>query len=85
MNQRDVEKLERELRAGRISRREFMKAASVLGLTAAAGGVAGLSAVLNPAHAMAKKGGRFVMGMGHGSTTDSRDPGTFENDFTIGS
>ncbi|MDD9883652.1 MAG: ABC transporter substrate-binding protein [Gammaproteobacteria bacterium] len=81
----DLKNLERELRAGRISRREFMKATSALGLAAAAGGAAGISAALSPAHAMPKRGGRFVFGMGHGSTTDSRDPGTFENDFTIGS
>jgi len=28
---------------------------------------------------MPKKGGKFRVGMGHGSTTDSLDPGTIEN------
>ncbi len=30
-----------------------------------------------------KKGGTFKMGIGHGSTTDSLDPATWENAFTI--
>ena len=30
-----------------------------------------------------QRGGTFRMGMSHGSTTDSLDPGTFENEFTI--
>ena len=87
MSERGLEKLERELRAGQISRREFMRGASALGL-AAVGGVAGIStvsAVFNPAQAAPKKGGKFTVGMGHGSTPDSLDPGTYENDFTIGS
>jgi len=29
-----------------------------------------------------KKGGKFRVGMGHGSTTDSLDPGTYENSMT---
>jgi len=29
-----------------------------------------------------KKGGHFRVGMGHGSTTDSLDPATWENGFT---
>ena len=74
-----IEKLESELKAGRISRREFIQATSMLGLAAVVPGV------FNIAQAAPKKGGKFIIGMGHGSTTDSRDPGSWENDFTIGS
>ena len=74
-----IEKLKEQLTAGKISRREFVRATSVLGLGMAA------PALFSTASAAPKKGGRFIMGMGHGSTTDSRDPGTWENDFTIGS
>ncbi len=74
-----LKKLESELRAGRISRREFVQAASMLGLGLA------VPAVLNTAQAAPKKGGKFTVGLGHGSTTDSLDPGTYENDFMIGS
>ncbi|MGI9310918.1 MAG: ABC transporter substrate-binding protein [bacterium] len=74
----DLATLERDFKAGRISRRKFIQTASMLGLAVVA------PSVLNPAYGAPKRGGRFVIGMGHGSTTDSRDPGTFENDFTIG-
>ena len=54
------------------SRRGFMKGASALGMAAA----------LTPGSVMAatpKKGGHIRIGLGHGSTTDSLDPATFEN------
>ena len=80
---KDSEKLKQQLHQqlhnGRISRREFMRAASALGLAVAA------PAVFNTAGAAPKKGGKFTVGLGHGSTTDSLDPGTYENDFTIAS
>jgi peptide/nickel transport system substrate-binding protein len=72
----NLKKLESELKAGRISRREFMQAASLLGLAAVAPGV------LNTAQAAPKKGGRLRVGSGHGSTTDSLDPATWENNYT---
>lgn len=72
-------KLEHELRAGRLSRRDFLQAATALGITAVAPFAA------NVAHAAPNKGGKMTVGLGHGSTTDSLDPGTYENDFTIGS
>ena len=75
---KQIETLKNALNSGRISRREFVRATSMLGLAAVVPG-------LNTAQAAPKRGGRFVIGMGHGSTTDSRDPGTWENDFTIGS
>jgi peptide/nickel transport system substrate-binding protein len=72
-------KLEQELRAGRLSRRDFLQATTALGLGAVA------PAFLSTAHAAPKQGGKMTVGLGHGSTTDSLDPGTYENDFTIGS
>jgi peptide/nickel transport system substrate-binding protein len=54
------------------SRRGFMAGAGALGLAAA----------VSPTSTMAatpKKGGHFRLGLGHGSTTDSLDPATFEN------
>ncbi len=53
-----------------VSRREFMAGASALGVATAFGP----SAMAAP-----KKGGHFRLGLGHGSTTDSNDPATFEN------
>lgn len=73
-----LKKLESELKAGRISRRDFVRGASMLGLATA------LPGVLGTAHAAPKKGGKFIIGLGHGSTTDSLDPATWENDFITG-
>lgn len=72
-------KLEQELRAGRLSRRDFLQATTALGLGAVA------PSIISTAKAAPKKGGKLTVGLGHGSTTDSLDPGTYENDFMIGS
>ena len=69
--------LERMLRDGLISRREFVVRMSALGAGAALSGLPAGSAFA----AMPKKGGHFRAGSGHGSTTDSLDPATFENNF----
>jgi peptide/nickel transport system substrate-binding protein len=66
--------LERALAEGRISRREFAKQMSALGLAAAAPGALFSGSALA---AMPKKGGHFRLGLGHGSTTDSLDPATY--------
>ena len=80
MKDRDSElkSLATSARMGSISRREFMARAGALG----AGGVMA-SSLLSPAALAAtpKKGGRFRVGMAHGSTTDSLDPATFENGY----
>ena len=67
-----------EAGAGAISRRQFMARAAALG----AGGVlsSGLFAQAVQA-AMPKQGGKFRVGVAHGSTTDSLDPATFENGY----
>jgi len=67
------------LHTGRIDRRTFLSRAAALGATTAMAtsllGKAGQAAT-------PKKGGHFRIGIGHGSTTDSLDPATFENAFT---
>ena len=57
-----------------ITRRRFMERALALGATTALA-----TSLANNAFAAPKKGGRLRLGLGHGSTTDSMDPATFEN------
>jgi peptide/nickel transport system substrate-binding protein len=61
-----------------IDRRSLIKAAGVIGLGAAVSPLI----VPKPARA-ASKGGHLKMGSSQGSTTDSVEPGTYENGFTI--
>ncbi len=63
---------------GKLSRRGFMQGATALGLTISAASMLAVKAEA----ATPKKGGTLRIGQGHGSTTDSLDPGTFENGFT---
>ncbi len=69
-----------KLASGGISRRKFitsMLAAGVVLPTA-------MSMAGDVLAATPKKGGTFRIGSGHGSTTDSLDPGTYENDWSSG-
>jgi len=75
----ELKKLEALMSQGKISRRDFLTRASALGVTA----TLAPSMLIGEAQAAPKKGGRFTAGIGHGSTTDSMDPGTYENDYTI--
>jgi len=63
-----------------ISRRAF------IGTGTTAGIAAGLGVGLLPraARAQQKRGGTFRAAIGHGSTTDTLNPGTWENDFVNG-
>ena len=64
--------------AGHINRRTFVR-------SMVAAGVAVPSALGMATQVMAsvpKKGGHYRLGLGHGSTTDSLDPATYENGFT---
>lgn len=70
--------LQNEYSTGKIGRRAFLQGAMAIGLTATAA-----SALLSKTAKAANKGGRLRYGIGHGSTTDSMDPQTYENDFTI--
>lgn len=63
-----------------VSRRSFLATTATLAATTAIGA----SALPSKSRANTpKKGGTLRFGVGHGSTTDSLDPGTFENNFTI--
>jgi len=71
----ELKNLERMLAKGRISRREFLARASALGLAAGVPSLMGGAAfAAEPA-----KGGTLRLGIGHGSTTDTLDPATYEN------
>ncbi len=63
---------------GRMSRREFVQLSLVAGLTVATAE----SLFTQTVRATPKKGGTFKAAIGHGSTTDSLDPATWENSFT---
>jgi peptide/nickel transport system substrate-binding protein len=74
----DIKDLEKAAKEGKLDRREFIKRAGALGLAAPFA----TSLLSQSVHAATpKRGGRFVMGSAHGSTTDSLDPGSHENGF----
>ena len=68
--------LGRQLTSGRLSRRDFMGRAVALGVTTALASTLSAQALRA---ATPKKGGRFRLGIGHGSTTDTLDPATWTN------
>ncbi len=74
----DIKNLEKIALEGKLDRREFIKRAAALGLAAP---LATSLLAQSVQAAMPKKGGRFVMGLGYGSTTDSLIPGANENGF----
>ena len=76
----DIKDLEKAAVEGKLDRREFIKRAAALGLAAPFA----TSLLTQSVHAAMtpKKGGKFVQGLGHGSTTDSLDPATHENGFS---
>jgi peptide/nickel transport system substrate-binding protein len=75
----DFDKLGRMLSAGAITRRDFLNRAALLGVGTA---VAATYADKLVQAAEPKKGGTLRLGIGHGSTTDSLDPATYENLYT---
>lgn len=74
----ESKQLQRLLSQGWISRREFVKRMTAMGFVAS---VPAAMLASMPAHGAAKQGGNFRVGLGHGSTTDSLDPATWENAF----
>jgi peptide/nickel transport system substrate-binding protein len=74
----EIETLQRKLAIGKISRREFLSRTAAISAAMAVPG----SLLTTPAFAAPNKGGHFRNGTGHGSTTDSLDPGTHENGFS---
>jgi peptide/nickel transport system substrate-binding protein len=73
-----LDDLEKQARQGKLDRREFIKHAAALGFAAP---FATSLLSLSVHAATPKKGGRMVMGLGYGSTTDSLIPGQNENGF----
>ncbi len=74
-----IEELKKVAINGSLDRREFIKRATALGLSIPFA----TSLLSQPVQAATpKKGGRFIIGLGHGSTTDTLDPSTYENGFT---
>ena len=74
----NIKDLEKAAQEGKLDRREFIKRAGALGLAAPFAATL-LSQSVHAA--MPKKGGKFVIGLGYGSTTDSLIPGANENGF----
>ncbi|MBC8407723.1 MAG: twin-arginine translocation signal domain-containing protein, partial [Rhodobacteraceae bacterium] len=72
-----IDKLSKLYAAGRISRRDFMQGATAMGVTIAAASTMAVQAEASTP----KTGGTLRIALGHGSTTDSYDPATFENGF----
>jgi peptide/nickel transport system substrate-binding protein len=62
----------------KLDRREFIQRALAAGVSAAAANVM----LSTGARAAPKRGGNFRLGLGHGSTTDTLDPGTAPDQFT---
>ena len=63
---------------GKVSRREFMQLALASGLTLAAAN----AMFVRAARAEPKRGGTLKLGISHGASTDSLDPGTYPDQFT---
>jgi peptide/nickel transport system substrate-binding protein len=75
---KSLEDLQRSLAAGRISRREFLAQSTALGISAT---LATTVLERTARAATPKKGGTMRIGIGAGSTTDSLDPATWENQW----
>ncbi len=73
-----IQGLHDRLGKGAISRRRFMEGAIACGLSVSAA----LTMARSAQASTPKRGGHMVIGMGHGSTTDSTDPATSENGMT---
>ncbi len=68
------------LATGKVTRREFMHRAVALGISLS---TASILWSQKARAASPKRGGHLKFGIGHGSTTDSLDPATHENDFML--
>ncbi|MBZ0129068.1 MAG: ABC transporter substrate-binding protein [Rhodobacteraceae bacterium] len=74
----NINKLSTLYSQGKFNRRTFMQGATGLGLTIAAASTMAVRAEA----ATPKMGGHMRIGIGHGSTTDTLDPSTFENGWS---
>src|SRR6188472_2206225 len=75
----ELEYLTRQIKLGRLSRREFLGRAAALGIAPALA-----TTILSQAGVAAtpKKGGSAKFGLAHGSTTDTMDPGNYPDTGT---
>ena len=73
-----LEQAKKLVSKGRMSRRDFVQLALATGVTA----VAADKLFVTAARAEPKRGGTFKIGIGHGATTDSMDPGLYPDQFT---
>ncbi len=80
MNPDNLKQLEKELLNGKLTRRQFIMSAVAAGIALPAAMSMSTSALA----ATPKSGGRLRHGTGYGSTTDSLDPGTYENSMMTG-
>ena len=74
----EIEKLQKRVINGSLSRREFMRAAAVMGLAAAAPAL-----YAKAAHAKPKKGGHYRVGLPAANTGDNMDTATNSDNFMI--
>ena len=80
MNTIYLDQQTKKLTTRQIDRRQFILSMLAAGITLpTAISMAGDAIAATP-----KKGGKIRFGLGHGSTTDSLDPATFENGFMTG-
>ena len=80
MNKIYLDQQSKKLTTRLIDRRQFILSMLAAGITLpTAISMAGEAMAATP-----KKGGKIRIGLGHGSTTDSLDPSTFENGFSTG-
>lgn len=68
----------RQVARGRLSRRDFMQNAIAAGITVGAAEML----LAGASRAEPKKGGTLRIGLAHGATTDSMDPGLYYDQFT---
>lgn len=73
----DLKTMQSLAQRGRIGRRDFIQMALAAGVTVTAAETMFTKAV----RAEPKKGGKFRAGIGHGQTTDSLDPATWNNGY----
>lgn len=79
VDQKTSSQIARQAASAKLNRREFVQFGMAAGLTAAMAE----QLFVATAKAAPKKGGAFRAGIGDGSTTDSLDPGTWNNAFTF--
>lgn len=74
----EMKELKWKYQSGLIDRRDFIRGASALGL-----GLTAASMALPTKARAASKGGHMNVALAQGSTSDTLDPGLYENGFTI--